>query len=71
MTKNSEQILTIQATSKTLKLHLLIAIALIVAGILVAILSSSQNVSAIGTLTTVAGVIWFGVTKFRIWWNHR
>jgi len=71
----NEQIVTIQLTGKRLKAHKLISIITIAVG-LVVILSSSGSVSdpsgqVIGSLMALVGVVHLGVTRVRIWWNHK
>lgn len=59
---------TTQSTSKQLKLESLIASAVLIAGVLITIASSGP--SPFGALVIFIGLIWFIVTRIRIWWHH-
>jgi hypothetical protein len=72
---------TIQQTSKGLKTHILISAVLFWGGIvwLIVIVRSASSggvppspvVSMIAILMIVAGLVWYAVTKLRVWWHHR
>ena len=67
---------TIQETSKRLKLHILGSVALIVISItwlLGSVNTDDPNEAAGGVsiLLLLIGLIWFIVTRFRIWWHHK
>jgi len=70
---------TTQQTSKRLKLHYLGATAIFLVGIVWLFTGMSmQNENPgmeidLGTpfIVTIAGLSWFLITKFRIWWHHK
>ncbi len=66
---------TVQETSKRLKLHTLGAVLLIIIGVfwLIAEINAvdGQGQAGISTLLIMAGLIWYFVTRFRIWWHHK
>lgn len=64
---------TIQSTSKGLKAHNGLALILVCIGFLVMfvpIAAGEEEPPAIGSVLFVAGLVWYIVTRFRIWWNH-
>jgi DNA-binding CsgD family transcriptional regulator len=69
-------IITVQKTSKRLKSHLLMSVGLFVVG-LIWVSGSSASATTDATPSAVPGllmtgaVLWFIVTRFRIWWEHR
>lgn len=67
----TEKVTTVQLTSKSLKLHLIFSYLIIIWGA-VLILSSllDDKNTAGGFLLALAGFIWLGITKARIWWHH-
>ena len=67
---------TIQATSKKLKLHILLSVILLIVGIIWLMVVSygiEQGVESgiIPALMIFVGLVWFIVTRFRIWWHHK
>lgn len=67
---------TIQETSKSLKVHILLSTVLFFVGITVFFVAmnasdGASGIGAIGFLIFLVGAIWFFVTKFRIWWHHK
>ena len=71
--KESNQVTTIQLTSKHLKLHKMISWVFILLGILLIVSNSGGNEGniAIGALCSLFGFVLLGITRFRIWWNHK
>lgn len=59
---------TIQLTSKKLKLHGLLAGLCIIGGFFGAGISPENGAISAGIL--LVGMVWYVVTKIRIWWNH-
>jgi len=67
---------TIQQTSKRLKVHIIFSSLFFWIGTIWLIASCSAqgenpNPSGVGITLVMVGVIWFLVTKFRIWWHHK
>tara|TARA_R110002073_G_scaffold44656_4_gene123741 strand:+ start:5811 stop:6134 length:324 start_codon:yes stop_codon:yes gene_type:complete len=65
---------TTQLTSKSLKLQSLIAGIIFIVGMFMVIGSDpapDDNGAGIGSLLLVVGVLWYIVTRFRIWWHHK
>ena len=71
--KNAENsIQTIQETGKSLKLHYILSISLWLIGFFTAMLSERKSLLFYTGIAIFAiGVLWFLITKFRMWWNHR
>ena len=62
---------TVQQTSKKLKAELLLAIGLASFGFLLLWLEgSSSQYGAIGGGLAAVGLLWFLITRIRIWWHH-
>jgi len=64
---------TIERTAKRLKLNTLLSAICCVVGIIIMANGDSRADSAagpIGLLVLFVGLIWFVVTRIRIWWNH-
>ena len=70
MTESKEEVITIQKTSKRLKLQYGVAKVLIVLGIWM-IFMPIDNGRVWGCLMALAGFFHLGVTRLRIWWNHK
>lgn len=67
---------TVQETSKKLKLHIIISSIIFWMGVVwlfVNINAAKQGgePSAIPGLLLFIGVVWYIVTRFRIWWHHK
>ena len=66
---------TIQETSKKLKLHSLGSMLAVVIGVIwviVAVNSPDGSETPGGALFfIIGGLLWFFVTRFRIWWHHK
>jgi uncharacterized membrane protein YvbJ len=64
---------TVQETSKKLKLHILMSVLAIVIGVVLAIGDSYSDESnpLLFILFLTGGFLWYGVTRFRIWWHHK
>ena len=63
---------TVQETSKKLKLHTLISILAIIIGVVWWIGTPEGNEpSGIAILLVAGGLVWYLVTRFRIWWHHK
>jgi len=67
---------TVQETSKRLKVHILIAalcfwVGLIGTNVLMFDARTGVALTIIPSLLTVVGLLWYIVTKFRIWWHHK
>ena len=64
----------IEQTSKPLKKQILIAAAVMLAGIGIIFLGINAEriaVSLGGGVVALGGIVWMAVTKCRIWWNHK
>lgn len=68
---------TTERTSKRLKLHALLSAVLCGVSMVVLIAGwpepgtrGAVPMVAIGMLTMLVGLIWFIVTRIRMWWNH-
>lgn len=67
---------TTQVTSKRLKGHILISALLFWGGVLLMFTMRSQpgdsgSAPIIGSFAITIGLIWYVVTKARIWWHHK
>ena len=67
---------TVQLTSKKLKLQSLISAVLAVIGFIWLMIATNtapegEELSAWPSLLLTVGVIWFLVTRVRIWWHHK
>jgi hypothetical protein len=66
---------TIQETSKQLKLHVLISALLFWVGFIWSIVGASGGVGdaniALAMLMCITGMVWYLVTKIRVWWHHK
>ena len=65
---------TVQETSKRLKLHQLLSIAALVIGavwMFAGMGDEASEPSGGAALLATAGLIWYIVTRFRIWWHHK
>lgn len=68
---------TIQETSKPLKLQIVISVAMFVVGFVwfwVLVSDEAYNTetpSVVPYALVTIGLIWFIVTKIRIWWHHK
>lgn len=70
------RLVTTQETSKKLKLHTMIAVLLIVIGVVGVVSASNQPTDSASSgswpvLAISAGLVWYLVTRFRIWWHHK
>jgi hypothetical protein len=71
--KGGVDVTTIQETSKRLKTHLLLASLSLAVGIVWVIIAVSASVRtslAFPTSLFVGGLVWYAITRFRIWWHH-
>lgn len=66
---------TIQETSKKFKLQTLLSVALIIGGILwVASISgdpAQEDDAGKAGIVIMAGLLWYIINRFRIWWHHK
>ena len=67
---------TMQETSKRLKGHTVLASLMVGVGVLWGSASSPTSadhwLSSVGpTLMILGGLVWYLVTKVRVWWHHR
>lgn len=63
----------IEQTSKSLKLHIIMAILTIFAGAVAGMASAAlenKGLLWISAFMAGSGLTWYIITKFRIWWNH-
>jgi len=70
------QLLTIQETSKKFKLHSLLATIMIIIGIIgvygsIDTAGGNAPPSSWFGLMVFVGLLWLGVTRFRVWWHHK
>jgi hypothetical protein len=66
-------VVTIQKTSKRLKLNVILSALVTIAGAVLSLVGMARHIPAlvvIGVLAIVFGLIWEIITKFQIWWNH-
>ncbi len=69
---NEEKVYTVQKTGKRLKLHYAIAKFLIVMGGLMLIFANQDKHTLVwGCLFALGGFGYLGITRIRIWWNHK
>lgn len=62
---------TTQSTSKRLKMHSLLSGLSFIIGMLMAMGSPpGSNGAAMGVFICLVGLVWFMVTRIRIWWHH-
>ncbi|MCP4934792.1 MAG: hypothetical protein GY927_11450 [bacterium] len=62
---------TIQETGKRLKVHILISALLFWGGFITVLVNAQAGeISHPGGLACVLGLVWYIVTKFRVWWGH-
>ena len=65
--ENNRQTLTVQETSKDLKLKLVIGMVVVFLGMIIA-----QYVNkTLGFIIALCGLIYMFVVKVSIWWNHK
>lgn len=72
----SAPLTTVQETSKQLKLHIILSALLFWGGLLWFFVAASghqpgQEVSPWPALSLFVGMVWYLVTKIRIWWHHK
>lgn len=63
-----EKINTIQETGKILKLHSVISIIIFIIGFFIII---NNGESEAGKYMFFGGIIYYMITKIKIWWNHK
>lgn len=59
------RVVTVEATSKRIKGHMLASVALVCIGVVVMIAGQP-----LGAIMSFVGLIYFLVTRFRAWWHH-
>lgn len=70
------QVTTIQETGKGLKLQIMLSVGMIIVG-MIWLFSDFKNLDPekdtflAPSLVTLVGLVWYLVTKFRIWWHHK
>jgi len=66
-----EETITIQKTSKQLKKHKAISLALILGGLLLGLTGQmSVATTMIGLAMLVVGTIWYFANRIQTWWHH-
>ena len=68
-----EQTTTVQETSKTLKMYIIISMLMIIIGVFATcthIMNDSKSFT-FAPFLIVGGFLLYFVTKFRIWWHHK
>ena len=68
------QVQTVEETSKRFKVHILLSLTMAAVGIFWIISvadSADERESLFPGLLAIAGLFWFLVTRFRIWWHHK
>lgn len=67
------QLQTIQETSKKFKIHSLLAVTVLIIGctIIVVAKNAGSETGPTGPLLVTAGLFWYCVNRFRIWWHHK
>lgn len=68
MSKPKQPAITIQETGKRLKLHTLLSVILMLTSIAIAI--TDESFIGYGVIGLFVGIVWYLITRFRIWWNH-
>jgi hypothetical protein len=71
--KGRDHVTTVQETSKRLKAQMLLASLSLAVGIVWAILAANASEPtslAFPTSLFVGGLVWYAITRFRIWWHH-
>lgn len=67
-----EQVFTIQKTGKRLKFHHAVSKSMIALGVLMILFGSDENHTIVwGCLLGLFGFGYLGITRMRIWWNHK
>ena len=64
---------TIQETSKRLKVHIIISSVLFwigITGVIIVLTAKSGTPTISATLMSI-GIVWYFITRFRIWWHHK
>jgi uncharacterized membrane protein YvbJ len=64
----------IELTSKRYKLQKLLSILTLFLGLIIIVASSgnnSSNGSFFGGLFLIAGIIWYIIIRYKIWWHHK
>jgi uncharacterized membrane protein YvbJ len=66
------QLQTIQETSKALKSHTLVSVVLIIVGFvsMMAVANAHQE-PQISLGIFIFGLIYYAITRYRIWWHHK
>ncbi len=67
---------TIQGTSKRLKLHVILSSIVFWIGVVWLIVGintakEGEQSSAVPVIFLLVGVVWYVVTRYRIWWHHK
>ena len=67
---------TIQETSKKLKFHIIISAILFWGGLIMLFgnidsVKAGESMSLLPSFAMMAGLIWYFVTRIRIWWHHK
>lgn len=64
---------TIQVTSKKFKMQQILAVLLVIFGFLInaGIPNSKDDPSVLAPTFIAVGLVWYIVTRFRIWWHHK
>lgn len=70
--ENPTNATTVEQTSKRLKLHQMISVLMIIiGGVWLWTDMDTGGDGGVGALILLAGIIWYAVTRFRIWWHHK
>ena len=63
---------TVELTSKRLKLHTMLSVMLlIVGGVWLWVAIDADADAMIPGWLTFIGIVWYVVTRIRIWWHHK
>jgi len=63
---------TIQQTSKRLKLHIVLASVVFWIGTVWLFMAPPSSIPMlVAVFTTIAGGVWYLVTRLRVWWHHK
>ena len=72
---NDNKVVTTQLTSKYLKGHLVMSWIFILFGLLLIVIESGSDkdpdLVVWGSLISLFGFSFLGITRVRIWWNHK
>ncbi|WP_404397927.1 zinc ribbon domain-containing protein [Idiomarina loihiensis] len=71
--EHEKKLTTTQLTAKSLKLQGLISLVIVIVGFYIIITgdASDESTSIWPPLITFLALVWWVITRIRIWWNHK